>query len=82
MVPDKNITVFSRTSGQMLISVDHVFLFLHPVVFILTIFFTSIPLWFLFRPVLSKMLYQECYYDKRFKVIHTPVVFIWTKFFR
>ena len=66
----------------VLISVDHVFLFLHPVIFIQTIFFTSTPLWFLFRPRFFKMLHQECYCDKHFKAIHTPVVFIWTTFFR
>ena len=85
MVPDKNRAVFIRTSGgipPVFISVDHVFLFLHPVIFIQTMFCTSIPLRFLFRPHFFKMLHQECYCNKRFKVIHTPVVFIWTMFFR
>ena len=53
MVPDKNRAVFIRTSGgipPVFISVDHVFLFLHSVIFIQAMFFTSIPLWFLFRP--------------------------------
>ena len=63
MVPDKNCAVFIRTSGgipPVFISVDHVFLFLHTVIFIQTMFFTSIPLWFLFRPWFLKMLHQEC----------------------
>ena len=85
MVPDKNRAVFFRTSGgipPVFISVDHVFLFLHPVIFIQAMFFTSIPLWFLFRPRFFKMLHQECYCDKHFKASHTHVVFIWTTFFR
>ena len=85
MVPDKNRVVFIRTSGgipPVLISVDHVFLFLHPVIFIQTMFFTSIPLWFLFRPCFFKMFNQGFYCDKCFKAGHTPVVFIWTAFFR
>ena len=59
MVPDKNRGGFISTSGWiplMLISLNHVLLSLHPVIFI----------WFF------KMLHQECYCDKRFQVIHTP----------
>ena len=85
MVPDKNRAVFIRTSGgkpPVLISVDHVFLFLHLVIFIQTMFFTSIPLWFLFRLRFFKMLHQGFYCDESFKASHTPVVFIWTTFFR
>ena len=64
MVPDKNRAVFIRTSGgipPVLISVDHVFLFLHLVIFIQTMFFTSIPLWFLFRLHFFKMLHHGFY---------------------
>ena len=59
MVPDKNRAVFIRTSGgipPVLISVDHVFLFLHPVIFIQTMFFTSIPLRFY-----SDRVFSNCY---------------------
>ena len=67
---------------SVMIFVDHVFLFLHPVIFIKTMFFTSIPLWFLFRPRFFTMFHQECYHSKCFKVSLTPVIFIWTTFFR
>ena len=69
----------------MLISVDHVFFFLNPVIFIQTMFFTSIPLWSLlrlrfFQNVTSRVLPRAL--DKCFKVSHTPVVFILTAFFQ
>ena len=38
--------------------------FLHPVIFIQTMFFTSIPLWLSFRLRFFKLLHQECYCDK------------------
>ena len=78
MVPDKNRAVFIRTSGSIppvLIFVDHVFLFLHPVIFIHTMFFTSISLWFLFRLHYFKMLHKNCYCNKSFKAGPYPCGF-------
>ena len=64
------------------VMVDRVFLELTLEVFIRGEVFTFHPLRFLFGAWFFKMLHKGFYCDESFKASHTPVVFIWTTFFR